>query len=136
MTGKQRSRSKCIRANTDLARYNKFLANFQLTEIPRLGRGLPKIEVVFDIDVNGIVHVTAVEQTTGRQQHIQINHAVGLSAEEIARLSQVCTAEVRHTRHQASGISEDKIRTSSLLQSIRVDENLLIPSMLISSIYV
>lgn len=70
-----------------LARYNKFLANFQLTDIPRQGRGVPKIEVVFDIDVNGIVHVTAVEQTTGRQQHIQINHAVGLSAEEISRLS-------------------------------------------------
>ena len=71
-----------------LARYNKFLANFQLTDIPRLGRGLPKIEVTFDIDANGIVHVTAMEQTTGRQQHIQINNTVGLSAEEITRLSQ------------------------------------------------
>lgn len=70
-----------------LARYNKFLANFQLTDIPRVMRGLAKIEVTFDIDVNGLVHVTAVEQNTGQKQQIQVSNATGLSAEEITRLT-------------------------------------------------
>ena len=68
---------KVYQGEHSLARYNKFLANFQLTGIPRLMRGLPKIEVTFDIDVNGIVHVTAVEQTTGQRQQIQISNATG-----------------------------------------------------------
>jgi molecular chaperone DnaK len=78
---------KVYQGEHSLARYNKFLANFHLTGIPRLMRGLPKIEVTFDIDVNGIVHVTAVEQTTGQRQQVQISNATGLSADEIARLT-------------------------------------------------
>ena len=79
---------KVYQGEHSLARYNKFLANFQLTGIPRLMRGQPKIEVTFDIDVNGIVHVTAVEQTTGQRQQVQISNATGLNADEIARLTQ------------------------------------------------
>ena len=79
---------KVYQGEHSLARYNKFLANFQLSDIPRLMRGLPKIEVTFDIDVNGIVHVEAIEQNTGKRQQIQVSNAIGLSAEEIARLSQ------------------------------------------------
>ena len=78
---------KVYQGEHSLARYNKFLANFQLTGIPRLMRGQPKIEVTFDIDVNGIVHVTAVEQTTGQRQQVQISNATGLNADEIARLT-------------------------------------------------
>ena len=50
-------------------------------------RGEPRIEVTFDIDVNGIVHATAIEQNTGKQQQIIINNAIGLSLDEIERLS-------------------------------------------------
>jgi molecular chaperone DnaK len=71
----------------DLAVYNKLLANFQLTGLPRLARGEPQIEVTFDIDVNGIVHVSATDQATGRSQNIQVNQASGLSAYEIDRLA-------------------------------------------------
>ncbi len=78
---------KVYQGEHELVVYNKFLANFHLTGISRALRGVPQIEVHFDIDVNGIVHVSAVDQTTGRSQQIQISHATGLSQEEIERLS-------------------------------------------------
>lgn len=78
---------KVYQGENELAAYNKFLANFQLAGIPRADRGVPQIEVTFDIDVNGIVHVSAVEQYTGRRQQIQINNTTGLSREEMERLS-------------------------------------------------
>ena len=77
---------KVFQGESELAAYNKFLANFQLTGISRAPRGVPQIEVTFDIDVNGIVHVTAVEQNTGRRQQIQVTNATGLSPDEIEKL--------------------------------------------------
>ena len=77
---------KVFQGESELAAYNKFLANFQLTGIPRAPRGVPQIEVTFDIDVNGIVHVAAVEQNTGRRQQIQVTNATGLSPDEIEKL--------------------------------------------------
>jgi len=65
---------------------NRFLADFQLTDIPHAQRGIPQVEVTFDIDANGIVHVFAVELKTGKRQEIRIGDAVGLSSEEIDRL--------------------------------------------------
>ncbi len=79
---------KVYQGEHDLAAYNKFLANFQLTGIPSAQRGAPQIEVSFDIDVNGIVHVEAIERNTGRRQQIQVSNATGLTPEEITRLSQ------------------------------------------------
>ena len=77
---------KVYQGESEIAAYNKFLANFQLTGIPRAPRGVPQIEVTFDIDVNGIVHVTAVEKNTGRTQQIQVTNATGLSADAIEKL--------------------------------------------------
>jgi molecular chaperone DnaK len=71
----------------DLAVHNKLLANFQLAGLPRLARGEPQIEVTFDIDANGIVHVSATDQATGRSQDIQVNQAAGLSSYEMDRLA-------------------------------------------------
>ncbi len=79
---------KVYQGEHELVNYNKFLADFQLTGIPRAPRGMPQIEVMFDIDVNGILHVSAVEQDTGRSQQIRISHTTGLSPEEIERLAQ------------------------------------------------
>lgn len=84
---------KIYQGEHELARYNRFLANFQLGGIPTARRGVPQIEVTFDIDVNGIVHVEAVELHSGRKQKIQIDHATGLSTEEIARLTEALNAE-------------------------------------------
>jgi molecular chaperone DnaK len=65
---------------------NKTLGRFELTGIPAAPRGVPQIEVTFDIDANGIVHVTAKDLGTGRQQDIRITASSGLSEEEIQRM--------------------------------------------------
>jgi molecular chaperone DnaK len=79
---------KVYQGEHELAVYNKLLARFQLTGITPAPRGVPQIEVHFDVDVNGIVHVTAEEMMSGRRKQIQVNTATGLSEEEIQRLSQ------------------------------------------------
>jgi molecular chaperone DnaK len=78
---------KVFQGEHRLTKYNRFLAEFELTGIPRAQRGVPQIAVLFDVDVNGLVHVSAVEQNTGRSQQIQIHHATGLSPEDIERLA-------------------------------------------------
>jgi molecular chaperone DnaK len=79
---------KVYQGESELAAYNKLLANFQLTGITRAPKGVPQIEVTFDIDVNGIVHVLAEEIGSGRRKQIQVNAATGLSPDDISRLSQ------------------------------------------------
>ena len=69
-----------------LARDNKSLANFELTGIAPAPRGMPQIEVTFDIDANGIVHVSAKDQATGKEQKIAIQSSGGLSDEDIERM--------------------------------------------------
>ncbi len=79
---------KVYQGESDLSRHNNFLADFTLQGIPRAPRGVPQVEVVFDIDVNGIVHVTALDIRSGIRQQIQVSNATGLSPDEIERLSQ------------------------------------------------
>lgn len=64
---------------------NTTLGRFQLTDIPPAMRGIPQIEVTFDIDANGIVHVTAKDLGTGKEQKITITSNTNLSEEEIER---------------------------------------------------
>jgi molecular chaperone DnaK len=85
---------------------NKSLGKFDLTEIPPMPRGQPQIEVTFDIDANGIMHVTAKEKTTGKEQKIVIKANSGLSEEEIKRM--VADAE--------ANAEEDK-KTRELVES-------------------
>ena len=73
---------------------NHFLADFQLTNISSDRSGIAQIEVTFDIDANGIVHVSAVEQRTGRRQQIQIGRATGLTPDEIARQRRLITETI------------------------------------------
>jgi molecular chaperone DnaK len=68
-----------------MAADNKSLANFQLTGIPPAPRGGPQIEVGFDIDSNGIVHVNAKDLGTGKEQKVDVQPTSGLSEEEITR---------------------------------------------------
>ena len=65
---------------------NKTLGNFQLTGIAPARRGIPQIEVKFDIDVNGIVHVSATDKATNKSQDITIQNSSGLSEEEIDKM--------------------------------------------------
>jgi len=71
-----------------MATYNKSLGKFQLTGIPPAPRGIPQIEVGFDIDANGIVNVTAKDLGTGKEQKIEIKAGSGLSDDEIKRMVQ------------------------------------------------
>ena len=69
-----------------MARDNKILGNFGLVGIPAAPRGMPKIEVIFDIDANGILHVTAKDQGTGKKQEIRITSSSGLTEDEIQNM--------------------------------------------------
>jgi len=70
----------------DIAAYNKKLGMFELTGLPPAPRGIPQIEVTFDIDANGIVHVSAKDTATGKQQGMTITGGSGLSKDEIDRM--------------------------------------------------
>ncbi len=89
-----------LQGESDMAAYNKSLAKFELTSIPPAPKGVPQIEVTFEIDVNGITSVNAQDQATGRSQNIVIHPSGGLSQAEVGRL-------VAETRARDS---EDKAR--------------------------
>ena len=69
-----------------MATYNKTLGKFQLVGIPPAPRGMPQIEVGFDIDANGIIHVNAKDLGTGNEQQIRIEGGSGLSEDEVQRM--------------------------------------------------
>jgi molecular chaperone DnaK len=75
-----------LQGEREMALGNKTLGRFELVGIPPAPRGMPQIEVTFDIDANGIVEVSAKDQATGKQQSIRITASSGLSQEEIERL--------------------------------------------------
>jgi molecular chaperone DnaK len=77
-----------LQGEREQARYNKSLARFDLTGIDPAPRGMPQVEVSFDIDANGIVHVTAKDKKTGKEQKVEIKAGSGLSDEEIQRMVQ------------------------------------------------
>jgi molecular chaperone DnaK len=75
-----------LQGERDLAAYNKTLGKFQLMGIPPAPRGIPQIEVGFDIDANGIVHVSAKDLATGNEQKIEIKSSSGLGDDEIKKM--------------------------------------------------
>jgi molecular chaperone DnaK len=76
-----------LQGEREMAEYNKTLGRFELVGIPPAPRGMPQIEVTFDIDANGIVHVSAKDLGTGKEQSIKITASSGLTEEEIERLT-------------------------------------------------
>jgi molecular chaperone DnaK len=75
-----------LQGEREMAMYNKSLGKFQLTGIPPAPRGIPQVEVGFDIDANGIVKVSAKDLGTGKEQKIEIRSGSGLSDDEIKRM--------------------------------------------------
>jgi len=75
-----------LQGERPMAPDNKTLGRFQLTGIPPAPRGMPQVEVSFDIDANGIVHVTAKDKATNKEQKIQITSASGLNKDEVDRM--------------------------------------------------
>ena len=77
---------RVLQGEREMAADNKLLGNFELVGIPSAPRGVPQIEVTFDIDANGIVNVSAKDKGTGKEQKIQIQASGGLSEEEINKM--------------------------------------------------
>jgi molecular chaperone DnaK len=82
----------------EMASANKLLGSFELTGIPPAPRGVPQIEVTFDIDANGIVHVTAKDKGTGKENTIRIQEGSGISKEEIDRMVKDAEAHAEEDR--------------------------------------
>lgn len=77
---------KVLQGEREMATDNKILGEFELVGIPPAPRGMPQIEVTFDIDANGIVTVSAKDKTTGKEQQITIRSSGGLSEDEIEKM--------------------------------------------------
>lgn len=88
----------------DIAQHNKALGTFELTGIAPAPRGVPKIEVTFDIDANGIVHVSAKDQGTGKEQSMTISGGSALSKEEIERMVKEAEAHAEEDKKRVEEI--------------------------------
>jgi molecular chaperone DnaK len=102
-----------LQGEREVSAGNKSLGQFNLTDIPPAQRGMPQIEVTFDIDANGILHVSAKDKATGKENKITIKANSGLSEEEINRMVQDAAAhaeedkkvhELVNARNQADGL--------------------------------
>ncbi len=87
-----------VQGERPLVADNKSLGNFILDGIPPAPRGIPHVEVTFDIDANGILKVTALDKATGRSQHITLTASSGLSADEVERMRQEAEAHADEDR--------------------------------------
>src|SRR5690606_7210548 len=81
-----------LQGERPMASQNRTIGRFQLTDIPPAPRGVPQIEVTFDIDANGIIKVSAKDKATGKEQNIRIEASSGLSEEEIQKMKQEAEA--------------------------------------------
>jgi molecular chaperone DnaK len=77
-----------LQGEREMSAYNKTIGRFELTDIPAAPRGVPQIEVTFDLDANGILHVSAKDLGTGKEQSIKITASSGLSEDEIKKMQQ------------------------------------------------
>ena len=93
-----------LQGEREMAAENKTLGNFDLVGIPAAPRGVPQIEVTFDIDANGIVHVSAKDMGTGKEQHIQITSSSGLSKEDIDRMVKDAEAHADEDKKQREAV--------------------------------
>jgi molecular chaperone DnaK len=89
-----------LQGEREMAAHNKSLGKFQLTGIPPAPRGIPQIEVTFDIDANGIINVSAKDLGTGKEQKVEIKSGSGLSEEEVERMVQDAEAHAEEDRKQ------------------------------------
>src|SRR5213594_3706977 len=87
-----------LQGESEMAGFNKTLGKFQLVGIPPSPRGLPQIEVSFDIDANGIIHVTATDKGTGNEQQIRIEGGSGLKEDEVQQMIRDAEAHADEAR--------------------------------------
>jgi molecular chaperone DnaK len=113
-----------LQGERPLVRDNRTLGKFQLSGIPSAPRGVPQIEVTFDIDANGIVNVSAKDRATGRSQAIQITASSGLAKDEVERMVRDAQAHADEDKQRQEEI-EHRNQLDSLLYSTQktLDEN-------------
>jgi molecular chaperone DnaK len=113
-----------LQGEREMASGNKSLGKFQLTGIPPAPRGLPQIEVTFDIDANGIIHVTAKDLGTGKEQKIEIKSGSGLSDEEIQSMVSDAESHAEEDRKQRELAEARNMAESLAYQSEKQVEEL------------
>src|SRR3954453_6813376 len=106
-----------LQGERPLARDNKTIGRFQLTDIPPAPRGVPQIEVAFDIDANGILHVGAKDLGTGKEQKITITASSGLSKDDIAKMQRDAELHAEEDRRQREEIEARNEADSSVYRS-------------------
>ena len=107
-----------LQGEREMAQYNKSLGKFDLTEIPTAPRGIPQIEVTFDIDANGIMHVSARDKATGKENRIEIRSSSGLDESEIERMVQEAEEHADEDRKQREKV-DARNTGESLIHSTR-----------------
>ena len=107
-----------LQGERDMAQHNKSLGRFDLTNIPTAPRGVPQIEVTFDIDANGIMHVSAKDKATGKENRIEIKSSSGLDESEIERMVREAEEHADEDR-QMREKAEAKNQAEGLIHSVR-----------------
>ena len=102
-----------LQGERPMASQNKSLGTFNLDGIPPAPRGMPQIEVIFDIDANGIMHVTAKDKGTGKEQKIRIESGSGLNKDEVERMK--AEAKANETTDKAAREKVDKVNQADSL---------------------
>ncbi|MGH8710466.1 MAG: molecular chaperone DnaK [Burkholderiales bacterium] len=107
-----------LQGERDMASGNKSLGQFNLTDFPPAPRGLPQIEVTFDIDANGILHVSAKDKATGKENKITIKASSGLKEEEIQRMVKDAEAHAEEDR-KALELVNARNQCDALIHSVK-----------------
>ena len=105
-----------LQGERDMSEFNKTLGRFELVGIPPAPRGVPQVEVTFDIDANGIVHVSAKDLGTGKEQSIQITASSGLSEDEIKQMVKEAEAHAEEDKKRRDHV-EAKNQLDGLVYS-------------------
>jgi molecular chaperone DnaK len=106
-----------LQGERPLARDNRTIGRFHLSDIPPAPRGVPQIEVTFDIDANGILHVTARDKATGKEQKIRIEASSGLSESEIERMRNEAKANEEADKQERERIEKLNAADSMIFQT-------------------
>jgi molecular chaperone DnaK len=111
-----------LQGESEMASFNKSLGNFQLVGIPPAPRGLMEVDVTFDIDANGIIHVHAKDIATDNQQQIRIEHGSGLTEDEVSRMIKEAEAHADEA-HQQRELADARNLAESLAYQIELSLN-------------
>jgi molecular chaperone DnaK len=111
---------RVIQGERPMAVDNKLLGNFILDGVPPAPRGIPQIEVAFDIDANGILNVSAQDKATGREQHITVTASSGLSKEEVERMVKESEQHAAEDRQRKERVEARNTADSMIYQAEKI----------------